>query len=148
MPRFMLIMRPEIPADADWTPSADAVKAMTAYNEELIKAGVLLALDGLHPQEKGALVTFRPGQKPAVTDGPYAEAKELVGGYWLIQARSREEAVEWATRCPQEAGAIEVRQVFEMSDFPEDVQEAAQLSELPQQDGPGAVRSGEQAVAS
>jgi hypothetical protein len=125
MPRFMLIVRPELETAADWTPDPAVVKAMTEFNEELSNAGVLLALDGLHPQESGALVRFTPGKKPVVTDGPYAEAKEVIGGFWLIQARSRDEAVEWAARAPQPTGTIEVRQVFEMSDFPEDVQEAA-----------------------
>ena len=125
MPRFMMFMM--IPGDtdeADWSPSAEDVAAMGRYNEELTKAGVLLALDGLHPTSKGARIAFSGG-KSSVTDGPFTEAKEVVGGYWVIQAKSKEEAVEWATRCPAEGAAIEVRQVFEMSDFPEDVQQAA-----------------------
>jgi hypothetical protein len=126
----MLIVRPEIETGGDWTPDPEIVKAMTAFNEELSKAGVLLGLDGLHPQESGALVRFAPGKKPAVTDGPYAEAKEVIGGFWLIQARSKDEAVEWATRAPQPTGTIEVRQVFEVSDFPADVQEAAKHTQL------------------
>jgi hypothetical protein len=106
-------------------PDAAAVAAMMKYNESLQKAGVLLALDGLHPPSTGARVTF-PGGKPKVTDGPFAEAKEVLGGYWMIQVKSREEAIEWASRCPaSENEIIEVRQVQEMSDFPPDVQEAA-----------------------
>ena len=122
--RFMMLMIPNI-SEEDWQPSADAVAAMSAYNEELTKAGVLLALDGLQPTSKGARVSFSGG-KPTVTDGPFSEAKEVIGGYWLIQARSKEEAVEWASRCPTFGDeVIEVRQVYEMSDFPADVQEAA-----------------------
>ena len=122
--RFMLLMIPNIPED-DWTPSADDVAAMMAYNEQLTKAGVLLALDGLHPPSMGARVSFAGG-KPKVTDGPFAEAKEVLGGYWMIDVKSKEEAVEWASRCPAgENEVIEVRQVQDFSDFPADVQEAA-----------------------
>jgi hypothetical protein len=130
--RFMMFMYPGIDADAEaWEPSADDVAAMGRYNEELTKAGVLLSLDGLRPPADGARVRF-VGGTPTVTDGPFAEAKEVVGGYWLIQAASKEEAVEWATRCPAAEGDfIEVRRVFEMEDFPEDVQAAAELSERP-----------------
>lgn len=129
--RFMMFMHPGV-KDEDWMPSPDDVAAMMRYNEELTKAGVLLALDGLQPPSKGARVRFAGG-KPTVTDGPFAEAKEVVGGYWIIQAKSKEEAVEWASRCPAgEDDMIEVRQVFEMSDFPEDVQAAAgELSQKP-----------------
>jgi hypothetical protein len=98
---------------------------MMKYNRQLQEAGVLLALDGLHPPSMGARVSFSGG-KPTVTDGPFAEAKEVLGGYWMIQAASREEAIEWAKRCPGgENEVIEVRQVQEMSDFPEDVRRAA-----------------------
>jgi hypothetical protein len=106
-------------------PDAKAVAAMMKYNESLQKAGVLLALDGLHPPSMGARVSFARG-KPKVTDGPFPEAKEVVGGYWMIQVKSKEEAVEWASRCPaSENEVIEVRQVQEFADFPADVQEAA-----------------------
>jgi len=105
-------------------PDAKAVAAMMKYNEELQKAGVLLALDGLHPPVEAARVTFAGGA-PKVIDGPFAEAKEVVGGYWMIQVRSRDEAIQWATRCPaSENETIEVRQVFEMAEFPPDLQEA------------------------
>ncbi len=120
--RFMMIMIPNIsedewPSDPEAMAEMDEFVAMGKYNDELIKAGVLLAGEGLEPTAKGARVAFAGG-KPSVTDGPFTEAKELIGGYWLIQARSREEAVEWATRCPANDGdVIEVRQVFEMSDF-------------------------------
>ncbi len=112
-------------AKPDAMPDAAAVAEMMKYNETLQKAGVLLALDGLHPPSMGARVTFSGG-KPAVSDGPFAEAKEVIGGYWMIQVKSREEALEWASRCPAgEKDAIEVRQVQEFSEFPPDVQEAA-----------------------
>ena len=125
--RFMMLMIPKgyETAEPGTVPDAAAVAAMMKYNESLQKAGVLLALDGLHPPSMGARVTF-PGGKPKVTDGPFAEAKEVLGGYWMIQVKSREEAIEWASRCPaSENEIIEVRQVQEMEDFPPDVQEAA-----------------------
>ena len=122
--RFMMFMYPEI-QEADWNPTAEAVAEMSRYNEELRKAGMLLSLDGLHPPAEGARVSFSD-QGTTVTDGPFAEAKEVVGGYWLIQARSKQEAIEWASRCPGENCTIEVRRVFEMEDFPQDVQEAVE----------------------
>lgn len=125
--RFMLLMIPGGYENAapGTMPDAKAVEAMMKFNEEMAKAGVLLALDGLHPPSMGARVSFAGG-KPKVTDGPFAEAKEVLGGYWMIQVRSREEAIEWASRCPAGPNeVIEVRQVQEMSDFPADVQEAA-----------------------
>jgi hypothetical protein len=125
--RFMLLMIPKGYAQAapGTMPDAKAVAAMMKYNESLQKAGVLLALDGLHPPSMGARVSFRGG-KPIVTDGPFAEAKEVLGGYWMIQVKSKEEAVEWASRCPaSDNEVIEVRQVHEFSDFPPDVKEAA-----------------------
>src|SRR3981189_855287 len=106
-------------------PDAKGVAAMMRYNESLQKAGVLLALDGLHPPSMGARVSFKGG-KPKVTDGPSAEAKEVRGGYWMIQVKSKEEAIEWASRCPGgDNEVIEVRQVQELSDFPADIQEVA-----------------------
>jgi len=124
--RFMMIMIPKgyEKAAPGTLPSAKAVEAMMKYNDSLQKAGVLLALDGLHPPSMGARVSFRGG-KAKVEDGPFTEAKEVVGGYWLIQVRSREEAIEWASRCPgSDNEVIEVRQVLEFSDFPEDVRAA------------------------
>jgi hypothetical protein len=121
--RFMMFMYPGI-KEEDWAPSADDVAAMGRYNDELRKAGMLLSLDGLHPPTEGARLRFE-AEQPTVTDGPFAEAKEVVGGYWLIQARDKAEAVEWAGRCPAgETDMIEVRRVFEMDDFPQEVQEA------------------------
>jgi hypothetical protein len=122
--RFMMFMLPNV-RDEDWMPSAEAVAAMSKYNESLTKAGVLLSLDGLQPPSKGARVSFSGG-KPRTIDGPFTEAKEVIGGYWMIQVKSKAEAVEWASRCPAADGdVIEVRQVFEMSDFPPEVQRAA-----------------------
>jgi len=126
--RFMMLMIPKGYENATpgTMPDAEAVSAMMKYNKQLQDAGVLLALDGLHPPSMGARVTFSRG-KPTVIDGPFAEAKEVLGGYWMIQAASREEAIEWARRCPGgDNETIEVRQVQEMSDFPEDVQRAAE----------------------
>jgi len=118
-------------------PEAKAVEAMMKYNESLQKAGVLLALDGLHPPSMGARITF-PGGKAKVSDGPFAEAKEVLGGYWMIQVKSKEEAIAWASRCPGgENEIIELRQVQEFADFPTDVQEVVSKSDLPSQVGPG-----------
>ena len=125
--RFMMLMIPKgyETAKPGTMPDAKAVEAMMKYNESLQKAGVLLALDGLHPPSMGARVSFEGG-KPRVTDGPFAEAKEVVGGYWMIQVKSRDEAIEWAKRCPGSPNEVlEIRQVQEMSDFPEDVKKAA-----------------------
>ena len=125
--RFMMLMIPKgyETAAPGTMPEAKAVEAMMKYNESLQKAGVLLALDGLHPPSMGARVSFAGG-KPKVTDGPFADTKEVLGGYWMIDVKSREEAIEWAKRCPASANeTIEVRQVQEMSDFPPDVKKAA-----------------------
>ena len=125
--RFMLLMIPKGYENAapGTTPDVEAVRAMMKYNESLQKAGILLAVDGLHPPATGARVSFERG-KPRVSDGPFAEAKEVVGGYWMIQVRSREEAIAWASRCPGgDHEVVEVRQVVEMSDFPDEVREAA-----------------------
>jgi len=103
-------------------PDPKAVEAMMKYNETLQKAGVLLALDGLHPPSTGARVSYSGG-KPKVTDGPFAEAKEVIGGYWMIQVKSREEAIEWAKRIPgSDNEVVEIRQVFEASDFGPEVE--------------------------
>ena len=125
--RFMMLMIPKgyETAAPGTMPDTKAVAAMMKYNESLQKAGVLLALDGLHPPSMGARVSFKGG-KPKVTDGPFAEAKEVLGGYWMIQVKSKEEAIEWASRCPGgDNEVIEVRQVQELSDFPADIQEVA-----------------------
>ena len=122
--RFMMLMIPKgyESAAPGTVPDAKAVEAMMKYNEALQKAGVLLALDGLHPPSMGARVSFEGG-KPKVTDGPFAEAKEVLGGFWVIDVPSRADAIEWATRCPGgDNEVIEVRQVQEFEDFPPEVQ--------------------------
>src|SRR5437763_10762986 len=125
--RFMMLMIPGgyESAAPGTVPSAEAVSAMMKYNEALKDAGVLITLDGLHPPSMGARVSFEGG-KPIVTDGPFAESKEVLGGYWMIEVASRAEAIEWAKKCPASANEIiEIRQVQEMADFPPDVQKAA-----------------------
>jgi hypothetical protein len=130
--RFMMFMTltANVPAE-DYGPQPEDVTTMQRYNEELQKAGVLLSLDGLHHPDAGARVDFTGGT-PKVLDGPFTEAKEVIGGYWLIDVSSKEEAVEWATRCPGEDGClVEIRRVYEMSDFSPDIQAAAELPERP-----------------
>lgn len=139
MKYMMFIIPPEYqpgaPADrmaaADFAPPAEMVAEMTRYNEDLAKAGILRDLNGLHPLANAARVTYHNG-KTIVTDGPFIEAKEVVGGYWLIDVSTKEEAVEWAKRCPavrNDSGAvIEVRQIFDTSEFPEEVRKAAESS--------------------
>src|SRR5438045_4525774 len=125
--RFMMLMIPKgyEKAAPGTLPDAEGVGRMMKYNESLQKAGVLLALDGLHPPSMGARVSFAGG-KPKVTDGPFAEAKEALGGYWMIQVKWKEEAVEWSSRCPASANeGMEVRQVPESADFPADGEKAA-----------------------
>jgi hypothetical protein len=125
--RFMMLMIPKgyETAAPGAMPPADAVAAMMKYNEALKAAGVLITLDGLHPPSMGARVSFAGG-KPVVTDGPFTEAKEVLGGYWMIDVKSRDEAIGWAKRCPASNNeVIEIRQVQEMADFPADVQQAA-----------------------
>lgn len=140
--RFMLIMiprvyQPDTPAGERATegfaPPADAVAEMMKFNEELAKAGVLIGLEGLHPGVSGARVSFSGGT-PRVTNGPAVKAKEVIGGYWIIEAKSKEEAVGWARRVPAAEGdVIEVRQIFEMTDFPEEVREAAENPKVREQ---------------
>jgi hypothetical protein len=124
--RFMMLMIPKgyEQAKPGTMPDPAHVSAMMKYNESLQKAGVLLALDGLHPPSAGVRISFQAG-KAKVTDGPFVEAKEVIGGYWMIQVKSKEEAIEWASRCPaSDNEVIELRQVQEMSDFPPEIQEA------------------------
>jgi hypothetical protein len=126
--RFMMLMIPRGYCEAapGATPTKEAVAAMMKYNNELKEAGVLITLDGLHPPSMGVRVSFESGN-PVVTDGPFTESKEVIGGYWMIDVKSRDEAIAWAKRCPASSNeTIEIRQVFEMADFPADVQEAAE----------------------
>jgi len=136
--RFMMLVIPKgyEKAAPGTMPDAKLVEAMMKYNESLQKAGVLLGLDGLHPPSMGARVSFAGG-KPKVTDGPFIETKEVLGGYWMIQVKSKEEAVEWAKRAPMpDDELIEIRQVQEFNEFPPDVQKAAAgLPEMQAQSG-------------
>jgi len=115
--RFMVIMYPGPEAEAGVLPDEKILTEMGKYNEELVKAGVLLSADGLQPTSKGARVRFSGG-KPEVTEGPFTETKEVIGGFWMFQTTSKEEAIEWVKRCPATgAEMIEIRQVFEAEDF-------------------------------
>jgi hypothetical protein len=125
--RFMMLMIPAgyERAAPDALPPVEAISAMMKYNEALKEAGVLITLDGLHPPSSGARVSFAGG-KPVVTDGPFTESKEVIGGYWMIEVNSRDEAIAWAKRCPASNNeVIEIRQVQEMADFPPELQQAA-----------------------
>jgi hypothetical protein len=118
----MLIVKATKDSEAGVMPSMELIEAMGRFNEEMVKAGIFLAADGLQASSKGARVMFSPGKKTAIIDGPFAETKELIAGYWLIQVKSKEEAVAWASRSPAPGGPhqesqIEIRQVFEASDF-------------------------------
>jgi len=128
--RFMMIVKANKDSEAGVLPTEEQLAEMAKYNEELVKAGVLLAAEGLHASAKGARVRFS-GAKRTVIDGPFTEAKELIAGFWLIQVKTKEEAIEWTKRVPFEESEIEVRQVFELEDFgpSEAVEHHAQLRE-------------------
>ena len=115
--RFMMLVKANEESEAGVLPGKEELAEMGQFNEELLKAGVMLAGEGLQASSKGARVKYS-GDKRAVIDGPFTEAKELIAGYWLIQVRSKDEAVEWASRIPFKDGEVEIRQVFEASDFP------------------------------
>ena len=116
--RFLVIVKANDESEAGGLPDANMLSEMSKFNEELVKAGVMLAGEGLHPSSKGVRVKFGPGNKKTVIDGPFAETKELVAGFWIWQCKSRDEAVEWLKRAPFGGGAeIEIRQVFEAEDF-------------------------------
>ena len=131
--RFMVLMIPgDKNVESGAMPDPASIAAMMKYNQELADAGVLLALDGLHPSSKGARVAFAGGKR-TVTDGPFTEARELIGGFWLWQVKSKEEAIAWASRCPAAEGdTLEIRQVFEASDFGPAVarEEAARVEQI------------------
>jgi len=123
--KFMLIVKANPESETGAMPTEEMLTAMGKFNEELLKAGVLLDLSGLHPSSKGARVKYRGGKR-SVVDGPFAEAKELIAGFWLIQAKSRDEAIEWAKRAPMDVGLpadqeveVEIRQLFELDEFGE-----------------------------
>ena len=134
--RFMMLVKASKDSEAGALPSKELLAAMGQFNEEMAKAGVLLAGEGLQASSKGARITFS-GSKRTVTDGPFAETKELLAGFWMIQAKSKAEAIAWASRVPFADGeVVEVRQVFEASDFPADVfppEDAAREEELRQE---------------
>jgi hypothetical protein len=120
--RFMMIVKASKDSEAGVMPRLELLEAMGKYNQELIKAGVLLSADGLQASSKGARVRFSPGRKPAVIDGPFAETRELIAGYWMIDVPSKQDAISWASRAPAPHGPdqeteIEIRQVFEAADL-------------------------------
>jgi hypothetical protein len=118
--RFMMIVKANQDSEAGVLPSREIVEEMGRFNEEMAKAGVLLAAEGLQASSKGSRVKYS-GKKRTVVDGPFTETKELIAGFWLIQVKSKEEAMKWAFRCPFQDGEIEIRQVFETTDFPSDI---------------------------
>ena len=127
--RFMVIVKADEKSEAGVMPSKEILTAMGNFNEELVKAGVMLAGEGLHPSSKGARVKFSAG-KTAVTDGPFAETKELVAGFWLWKCDSKEDAIEWLKRAPFDGGTeVEIRQVFEAEDFGEEFTPEARAQE-------------------
>jgi hypothetical protein len=130
--RFMMIVKADQKSEAGVLPSKELVAAMDEFNQQMVKAGVLVSAEGLHPSSRGARITLHGRGKRTVTDGPFTETKELIAGFWLIDVKSKQEAVDWALRVPDspdagpgETGEIELRQVFELSDFPAELQEAA-----------------------
>jgi hypothetical protein len=119
--RFMVLVKADKNSEAGALPSKELIAEMGKFNEEMAKAGVMLAAEGLHPTSKGARIKFS-GAKRSVTDGPFAETKELLAGFWMLQVKSKQEAIDWASRAPFGDGVeIEVRQVFEASDFPAEI---------------------------
>jgi hypothetical protein len=115
--RFMIIVKASKDSEAGVLPPKQVFAAMGSFNEEMTKAGVLLAAEGLQPSSKGTRIRFSKGKRTLI-DGPFSETKELIAGFWLIQVKSKEEAIEWAKRSPFQDGVIEIRQAFEASDFP------------------------------
>ena len=119
--RFMVLVKADKNSEAGALPSKEILAAMGKFNEEMVKAGVMLAGEGLHPTSKGARIKFS-GTKRGVTDGPFAETKELLAGFWMLEVKSKQEAIDWVSRAPFGDGVeIEVRQVFEASDFPAEI---------------------------
>ncbi len=115
--RFMVLVKADQNSEAGILPDEKVLIAMGKFNESLIKAGVMLAGDGLQASSKGARIIYSPKGKPTVIDGPFTESKELIAGFWMVQVKSKEEAIEWFKRCPPEVGEVEIRQVFETADF-------------------------------
>jgi hypothetical protein len=126
--RFMILVPASRQSEAGVMPPKELIAAMGRFNEEMAKAGVMLAGDGLHPTSKGARIKFLEG-KTTVTEAPFPESKEIVAGYWIIQVKSKEEAIEWARRAPFGSGVeLEIRQIFEASDFPADIMSPEQAA--------------------
>ena len=138
--RFMVIVKGNEESEAGAMPSTEELAEMGRYNEELVKAGVMVAGEGLHPSSKGCRIRF-DGDKRTVIDGPFAEAKELVAGFWILQTKTRDEVIEWVKRAPFRSDEVEIRQVFEEEDFGEEFtpelreQEARMRSQIEQQHG-------------
>jgi hypothetical protein len=136
--KFMMLVKATKDSEAGVMPEEKMIKAMMAYNEELVKAGVLLSGEGLHPTSNAVRMSYpTPGGKPTITDGPFTETKELIAGFWMIQVRSKEEALEWARRAPDPhgygEGQIELRQVFEAEELIQDPDLLQKEAELRQQ---------------
>ena len=133
--RFMMIVKGNADSEAGVMPKPEEFEEMARYNEQLVKAGVMLAGEGLHPTSRGFKVAYDGPSKRTVVDGPFSEAKEVIAGFWVIETKTREEAIEWAKRVPFQEGELEVRQIFSEEDFagvvPEDV--VAKEFELRQQ---------------
>lgn len=124
--RFIVAVKATEQSEAGVLPTPDMLRRMGAFNEELVKAGVMLSAEGLQPSSKGARITFG-GERPAIVDGPFAETKELIAGFWIIQVKSRAEAIEWISRAPFENNeSVEIRQIYEMEDFAEIMPSEAQ----------------------
>ena len=128
--RFMVIVKSNEDSEAGQGPSAELLEQMGKFNEEMVKAGILLAGEGLTPSSQGARVVFSGSEEPKVVDGPFAETKELVGGFWILQCRDREECIEWIKRMPNpdgQAGEVEIRRVAEAADFENMTPEVAEM---------------------
>jgi hypothetical protein len=123
--RFMMIVKGNADSEAGVMPPAEILETMTKYNEELVRAGILLSAEGLHPTSKGFKVAYDGPSKRTVVDGPFSEAKEVIAGYWVIETKTREEAIEWARRVPFQEGELEVRQIFSDEEFAEIAPEVA-----------------------
>jgi hypothetical protein len=137
--RFMVIVKADKDSEAGIMPSEKLLADMTTYNEELARAGVMLAGEGLHPSSKGVRVRFAPDGKSKVIDGPFAETKELIAGFWLWKCNSKEEAIEWLKKAPFESGEVEIRQVFEVEDFGKELTPELQQREARLRDQIGAM---------
>lgn len=132
--RFMLMIKADANSEGGKLPTTEEMSAMHTFNEQMVRAGVLLAADGLHPSSKGARVHFLAGKKTDVVEGPFPDPKAVVAGFWLVETKSKAEVIEWVKRCPLSEGhEIEIRQVYEVADFPEDVlppEEAARIERM------------------